>query len=486
MRKLMFMLVCAVFMTACGGGGSGTLTSASTPQNPGTGSGNVTVSGKVAGTDVIAVDSATDSVVARQTATLSGADKVFSIKVQSGKSYKFFFVENVGTSFERAYPLFIGVNNLFTIASAGTFDLGFISTASGNAMPTNIPAQLAGSVSGTTIPSGIMTNSTSIFTTTDLQGTWYFFQYITGANPYWARATYTVDANGNATSSNGINSSGGTGQTGTKQLTISPSGMIAVAGDMAATATKMYMSSSKQLIVGSGGSTGEESQYIGIKAASGFNQSDLTGTWRVHTFLGASSWRDWERQDMSITSNGLLSITNTTSGSGTATISGVTGLPISINAGGIISLPSGGPNGFYGVMTSDKNIAVATWTNDDGSVAIGLFVKTGGAGFSVSDLKGSWRTAGIGSSTTSFAWFRSLMVVDASGYASTFDKYVNGGLVANQLNGGPAAISPSGKITIGGQASAEGSITAAKDFIVLTQTDNEPSSSIYFFSVSVK
>lgn len=480
MRKLLFAMLCVVFMSACGGGGGGT-TATSTPTTPGAGSGDVTLTGKVAGTDIVAVDNSTGAVAARQTATVSGADKVFSIKVQSGKSYRFFLVENVGTATERIYPFYIGANNLFAISAGGTYDLGFVSTADGNATSANNPA-FTGSVASTTIPTGILTNDASAFKTADLQGTWSFFQYISGANPYWARMTYTVDANGNATSSNGINSSGGTGQTGTRQLTISSSGVVASAGDTAATATRMYMTSSKQLIVGSGGATGEESLYIGIKAGSGFAQNDLTGTWRLHTFVGASNWRDWERQDVAI-SNGLLSITNTTSGSGPG-VSNVSSLPISISSGGIISLPSGGPNGYYSVMTSDKNIMVATWTNNDGSVAIGLFVKNSGS-FSIADLKGSWRTVGIGSSTTSYAWFRSLTVVDASGYSSTFGKYVNGSLVANQLNGGPAAISSSGKITITGQASAEGSITSAKDFMVLTQTDSV-SSNYYYLSVGIK
>jgi len=415
----------------------------------------------VAGTDIVAVDNSTGTIV-RKTATVSGSDKVFSIKVQSGKNYRFFLVENVGTATERIYPFYIGANNLFTISTAGTFDLGFVSTANGNATPANTPTQLAGSVSSTTIPSGILTNDAYAFKTADLKGTWYVFQYIAGSNPYWARGTFTVDANGNATPSNGLNSNGGTGQTSSMQLSISSSGVIS--NLTFPSSTRLYMSSNKQLIVGSGGDAGEESLYILVKAGSGFNQNDLTGTWKLNYLLGSSSYKNWKRADVTINNSGLMTFANHVSSEGSNTNPG--SVTLSLNSNGIITMPSSSMN-YYSAITADKNTMIATWSNGDGTKSIGLFVRSGGTVFKNADLVGTWRSNWLAIGATSNIWAHSLLVIDANGAANSFGIVANGLNETNSTSSTPITLNSSG-LLIRTDTGFEGIISLDKNLMVYT------------------
>jgi hypothetical protein len=69
------------------------------------------------------------------------------------------------------------------------------------AVPTNNPLDVSGVTSGgenTSVPSSL---SGSIFTLSDLEGTWYFHQLTSAdGSPKWAYGTAIVDNNGNVTS----------------------------------------------------------------------------------------------------------------------------------------------------------------------------------------------------------------------------------------------------------------------------------------------
>ncbi|MGA8753854.1 hypothetical protein, partial [Candidatus Deferrimicrobium sp.] len=70
-----------------------------------------TIQGSVPGTVFVAVDNATNLEVGRVTAT--GSPKTFSMNVPTGKSYRFYVMENEGTGNERVYPMYMGANNVF-------------------------------------------------------------------------------------------------------------------------------------------------------------------------------------------------------------------------------------------------------------------------------------------------------------------------------------------------------------------------------------
>jgi hypothetical protein len=119
----------ALSLTACGGGGGGG--GGVTPSS------NATITGSVLGTTVMAVDAATNAVV--ESAVADPSTKTFSMQLPIGKNYKFYLLENEGTTFARSYPLYVvnqGQNqNVFSVGQANTIDLGFMDTTSGAAVP---------------------------------------------------------------------------------------------------------------------------------------------------------------------------------------------------------------------------------------------------------------------------------------------------------------------------------------------------------------
>lgn len=134
---IMFLSVLlTVYLIGCGGGSGGGNAS---------GSNNATITGTVSGTIVIAFDQ-NNTEVARNTA--SGNPKTFTLSVPVGGTYKFYLIENEGTTNERGYALYQGSTNLFNISSAVTINLGYVDTSSVVAIPANNPLSVAGVTSG--------------------------------------------------------------------------------------------------------------------------------------------------------------------------------------------------------------------------------------------------------------------------------------------------------------------------------------------------
>jgi len=132
------------FLTACGSGDGG-----------GDDVENATITGTVAGTEIVALDE-NDNEVDRNTAT--GTPNIFTITVPVGSKYRFFLVENEGTINEEVFSLYQDSTNIFTISSAVTIDLGFVDTSTGVAIPTKNPLLVSGVTSGgknTSIPSSL-------------------------------------------------------------------------------------------------------------------------------------------------------------------------------------------------------------------------------------------------------------------------------------------------------------------------------------------
>lgn len=452
-------------LAACGGGGGTTVTSG---VDPGAGSGDVTIAGKVAGTTFVAVETSGGSVAARNVAAAqNNGSKTFSIKVQSGKQYKFYLVENEGTTDERVFPLYIGNSNKFGM-SAGTCDLGFVSTASGNAVPEKTPAQFAGAGEDASVPAGVATNQSSVFTKSDLAGTWYMFQYIAGANPYWARVTLNISADGTAIPSNGINSNGNTGQTSNMSLSISPSGVVG--NTTSGSLTRLVMSKDRTLLVGTGGSNGEESMYIAVKAGSGFQQSDLAGSWRVHGLTASSTKKGWGRCDDSFDANGLLTQSNCLVSTGSTP--SYIGRSFTISGTGLITGTVGTVSiSGAGAMTQDKNLMVSVNTNGDGTVVLALSVRTGDTNFSQSDMKGTWRSNHLSIGSSDSYWVRSLAVVDTSGILSSFGVVANGVSEPDNTSAVPILFSLNGRLTgDSAQSQMEGIMAPNKKIAVYTKT----------------
>lgn len=124
------LLSAMAITSGCGGGGGGS-----------TAGGVATITGTVVGTTIIATDE-NNTEIGRNVAT--GSPKTFTLDIPVGKHYKFYFVEYESTPNEKAYPLYQGNTNVFSIDNATIVDLGFVDTSSGVAVPTNNPLIIPG------------------------------------------------------------------------------------------------------------------------------------------------------------------------------------------------------------------------------------------------------------------------------------------------------------------------------------------------------
>ncbi len=462
MKRLLF-LVMLVVMAGCGGGGGGATGTGGSGSGPGADSGDVTISGKVADTTFVAVDAANSTVVARQAAaTQTDGSKTFSIKVQSGKQYKFYLVENEGTSDERVFPLYIGSSNRFSL-SAGTCDLGFVSTAGGTAVPANTPTQFAGAGEDKTVPAGVVTNQSSVYSQSDLAGTWYIFGFNV-TDREWSRATYIITTTGAASTTNLITSNNPSPQTRNHTLTISPSGVVSTASGPF---EKAVMTKSKDLVVGVGNDNDGQSRsmVIAVKAGTGFSQSDMIGAWQMHGLTVSDTQRGWIRGDASFAANGTSTLSNFRSSNPNLTSFG-RGIPVTIDSTGLIA-------GGGGAMTKDKNLGVLTTINEDGSVSLALLVRSGGTTFSQADLKGTWRSNHINIGTSNNFWVSSQALIDATGIVSSFGVVTNGIAEPDNTSTAPVVLNAEGKLS--GDVppnQLEGIMTPNKKIAVYTKTNN--------------
>ena len=142
--------IMAITLAACGGGGGGGTVGDS--GGTGTTAGTATIQGQVSGTAVIAVDDGTDLEAAR--ATASGTPKTFSMTLPTGKSYRFYLMENEGAGNDgRIFPVYVGTTNVFRItidANGQTINFGLVNPdlTGGTATPANNPMECPGVMAG--------------------------------------------------------------------------------------------------------------------------------------------------------------------------------------------------------------------------------------------------------------------------------------------------------------------------------------------------
>ncbi len=210
----------SIGFVGCGGGGGGD-----------GGNTNATITGTVAGTEIVAVDDNNNEVAI---VTATGSPKSFTLNVAVGGSYRLYFIANEGTFDERVFCLFQDTTNVFSISSAATINLGFVDTSSGVAVPANNPLNVSGVSSGgenASIPPSL---SGSMFTTSDLQGTWNINVLTSGDSPQWtgwAYGTLNIDGSGNVTWTAIARSDGNSSLPGSDTVSIASSGIVTSAGN---------------------------------------------------------------------------------------------------------------------------------------------------------------------------------------------------------------------------------------------------------------
>jgi len=493
---ILFVLTLSIGLPACGGGGGGSSSVSG-------GTGTVTIQGSVPGTVFVAVNNDTNLEVGRVTAT--GTPKTFSMDLPTGTTYRFYVMENEGTGNSRVYPMYMGTNNVFELdntANGQVISLGMINPdmGTGKSTPANSPVLMMGRGVNTVIPPSI---AGSAFSMDDVKGTaWGYNTMMTSGTMGWEHGTLSFD-------NNGLGHMTGIVRNGTPlsdrdgiPYTMSLSGMLLDPDD---NTFQCVVSRDRSVMVATyTDNSGGPAMMIGQRRGGTFHTdgSDMTGTWRFQRMTAGadnttSGWAYGTMENAPGTPSSA-STTSITTNNGPGTIRNFS---FSMNANGIMTDLADAS--FYGVMSLDKSMIVATDTSG-GNPEIWVMMRATTA--STVDMAGDWVMHSVSPGNSgSRGWMYGQSIVDTSGNDTFLGMMGNAGPVDNttqmtfQMNGGVMTMSGSGSGGGGGgmmmpggggmmgtgvvTSSFHGTMNGAKNLMVSNYTDGTGG---YPFSIQVK
>jgi hypothetical protein len=483
----LFVIVISVSLAACGGGGgTGTV-------GTGPGVNSATIQGSVPGTVFVAVNNDTNLEVGRVTAT--GTPKTFSMDVPTGNNYRFYVMENEGTGNSRVYPMFMGTNNVFELdntANGQMISLGMVNPdmGTGKATPANTPTLMMGRGANATVPSSLAGTS---FSMDNVKGTtWGYNTMMTSGTMGWEHGTLSFDGNGLGNMTGIVRNGSPVSSRTNIPYTMSLSGMLLNPGD---TTFQSVVSRDMSVMVATfTDTTGGPTMMIGQKRGGTFQTdgSNMTGTWRFQRLTAGSdnTTSGWAYGTMQFVF-GSASITSMTTNAG---VGGGGNFAFSMDGNGIMT--EAVDASFYGVMSMDKTMIVATDTNG-GNPEIWVMMKTTTGTYSTADMMGDWVMHSVSSGNTgSRDWTFGHSVVDSSGNNMFSQMMGSTGVISPTtltfvMNGGVMTMSGTGGGMMGGGMMGGGLVTStfhgtmngAKNIMVSNYSDGTGG---YPFSVQVK
>ena len=488
---ILFVLTFSLALAACGGGGGSSVAGGSGQ------SGMATIQGSVPGTVFMAVDNDTNQEVNRVTAT--GTPKTFTMDVPTGKSYRFYVMENEGTGTSRAYPMYMGTNNVFDLdntADGQTISLGMVTPdmGTGKATAANSPALMMGRGANSMVPASL---AGTAFSMDNVKGTtWGYNTMMTSGTMGWEHGTLSFDNNGLGHMAGIVRNGTALADRGDIPYTMSMSGMLLDPGD---NTFQCVVSGDRSVMVATfTDNIGGPAMMIGQKRGGAFQPdgSDMTGTWRFQrlTAGGDNNTSGWAYGTMEFIA-GSASITSMTTNAG---VGGGGTFLFTMDASGIMSRT--GDASFYGVMSMDKTMIVATDTNG-GNPEIWVMMKTTGT-YSTADMMGDWVMHSVSSGNAgSRDWTFGHSVVDAGGNntfsqmmgstgaisPTTLPMVMNGGgeMTMSGAGGGAGGGMMGGGMMGGGLVTStfHGTMNGARNLMVSSYSDG---SGGYPFSIQVK
>ena len=482
------VLLFGMALAACGGGGG----------TGGDGVGTATIQGSVPGTVFVAVDNNTNLEVGRVTATGTGTPKTFSMVVPTGRDYRFYMIENEDTGNSRVYPMFMGTNNVFELdntANGQTISLGMINPdmGTGKATPANTPALMMGRGVNATIPSSL---AGTAFSMDNVKGTtWGYNTMMTSGTMGWEHGTLSFDSNGLGNMTGIVRNGSPVSSRVNIPYSMTLSGMLLNPGD---NTFQCVVSRDMSVMVSTfTDTTGDFAMMIGQKRGGVFStdESDLNGTWQFQRLTAGSdnTTSGWAYGTMDFVS-GFATITLMTTNNGPV---GGGSFTFSMNENGIMTEAL--DSSFYGVMSMDKSMIVATDTSG-GNPELWVMMKTTTG--TTADMMGDWVMHSVSSGNSgSRGWTYGHSVVDAGGNDTFSGMMGSGGPVSSsqmtfQMNGGVMTMmSGTGGGMMGGgtgggmmggglvTSTFHGITNGAKNLMVSTYTDGTGG---YPFSIQVK
>ena len=487
---LIFGVLGTLALVGCGGGGD---------EGPTVSGATATIQGSVPGTVFVAVDNNTNLEAGRVTAT--GTPKTFLMVVPTGMQYRFYVMENEGTGNSRVYPMYMGTNNVFELdntANGQTISLGMVNPdmGTGKASPANTPPLMMGRGANATVPSSL---AGTAFSMDNVKGTtWGYNTMMTSGTMGWEHGTLSFDSNGVGNMTGIVRNGNPLPDRNNIPYTMSLSGMLLNPRD---TTFQCVVSGDMSVMVATFTDTaGGPAMMIGQKRGGTFltDGSDMTGIWRFQRLTAGNDTLSsgWAYGTMTFVS-GAASITSITTNNGPGTLGNFT---FSMDTNGIMTRPPLVDPSFYGVMSLDKSMIVATDTSGGQPELWVMMRTTQGTAYSGTDMTGAWVMHSVSSGNpVSRDWTFGHSFVDSGG-TNTFSQMVGSAgaispipapmRMAMNIATGVMTIPGPGVGTGGGMmgggmttATFHGIMNEAKNMMISTYTDGGGG---YPFSIQVK
>ena len=487
---LIFGVLGSLALPGCGGGGD---------EGPPISGATATIQGSVPGTVFVAVDNNTNLEAGRVTAT--GTPKTFLMVVPTGMQYRFYVMENEGTGNSRVYPMFVGTSNVFELdntANGQTISLGRVNPdmGTGNATPEFTPPLMKSRGANAVVPPSL---AGTAFSMDNVKGTtWVYHTMMTSGTTGWEHGTLSFDSNGVGSMTGIVRNGNPLPDRNTIPFTMSLSGMLLNPRDIT---FQCVVSRDLSVMVATFTDTaGGPAMMIGQKRGGTFltDGSDMTGIWRFQRLTAGNDILSsgWAYGTMTFVS-GAASITSITTNNGPGTLGNFT---FSMDTNGIMTRPPLVDPSFYGVMSLDKSMIVATDTSGGRPELWVMMRTTQGTTYSGTDMTGGWVMHSVSSGNPgSRDWSFGHSFVDSVG-TNTFSQMVGSAgaiapipapnTMAMNIATGVMTIPGPGVGTGGGMmgggmttATFHGIMNEGKNMMVSTYTDGGGG---YPFSIQVK
>ncbi len=346
----------------------------------------------------------------------------------------------------------------------------------------------------TTLPLPVIAVPTaqSTYSLNDLQGTWYRLKIENGGGGLWEFSKIVFDTAGNGTYSQNSDSEGSTFGTMNLQFSITSTGTVTTSKttQLSPTTTSTYilsgvMSQDKNLIVATvTPDTSVTPNTVGmeifVKGGASYAQGDLQGTWMTQSLIykGTStytSYDTYQREEVSIDSLGAMTMANKSP------------VNFAISTQGLVTAPGTSQANLRsrGILSADKNLMVFLSANNDGSVSIAFYVRTGGTTFSLEDLRGTWR--GNALSIQNSTWHRDVTTIESTGNFVISTTSASNNISHAYLYGSFPLMSSGGKFSASGGWSPtfSGVMALNKNLMIATMTQDPENIQNPFYVLSV-
>ena len=228
-------------------------------------------------------------------------------------------------------------------------------------------------------------NTSTVYSTADLQGTWQMHSIQTQSNAGWAHGTIVLNAAGVGTV-NGFGPDNSQFSRATS-LSLSSTGIVTSTG----TDINGFLSADKQTIFLTQSQNGGYCMNVLQKKVTGiiYSAADLTGIWQMHSVVAdrsgdAQAWASWTHGQLMIGSSGVTSVSKiVVNGQSQSSINS----NMSISTSGVITGLSTSFVDTEGFLSSDKSLAILTLTDGTGGFTLSVVQKdlsaTGDGGLQV-------------------------------------------------------------------------------------------------------